>query len=252
MNTAIMTDGIAQLSPRFQARTAGFLYVLIMFGAVFAPFAFAPSAMMHGDAGLPFLAKILVSKPLYVLGGSIQLLVYACDIGVALIFYELLKPVSRSVALLATVLRLVFAGIASANMFNHFAPLIVLSGSDYLGAFQPDQLQVLALMFITLRTFGFDIALVFFGLHCLVLGYLVFRSTFFPRILGVGLAIAGMGYLGNILVTAIPPAIGAYLFPWILLPAGIAELSLTVWLIVVGVNVPRWKELASAAAVTGH
>jgi hypothetical protein len=134
-------------------------------------------------------------------------------------------------------------------MLNHFAPLIFLSGTDYLSAFKPDQLQALALVFLRLRTFGFDIALVFFGFHCLLVGYLIFKSTFFPRILGVGLAIGGVGYLANILATAIPPAMRAQLFPYTMLPAGVAEISLTLWLIIVGVNVPRWKEQASAAGV---
>jgi hypothetical protein len=161
MNTAIMLERIAESSPRLQARIAGYPYLLIIIGGLFAPFALAPSGMMLGDAALPTTARILASKPLYVLGGAAQLIVYTCDIGVALIFYELLKPVSRNVALLATFFRLVFVAIASANMFNHFAPLIFLSGAAYLSAFKPDQLQALALGFIRLRTFGFDIALVF-------------------------------------------------------------------------------------------
>ena len=122
MNTAIVSERIAEASPRFKARIAGFLYLLIIIGGLFAPFAFAPSGMMLGDAALPTTAKILASKHLYVLGGAAQLIVYTCDIGVALIFYELLRPVSRSLALLATFLRLVFVAIASANIFNHFAP----------------------------------------------------------------------------------------------------------------------------------
>jgi Domain of unknown function (DUF4386) len=247
MSTAIMLERIAESSPRLQARIAGCLYLLIIIGGLFAPFALAPSGMMLADAALPTTARILASKPLYVLGGAAQLIVYTCDIGVALIFYELLKPVSRNIALLATFFRLVFVAIASANMFNHFAPLIFLSGAAYLSAFKPDQLQALALGFIRLRTFGFDIALVFFGFHCLLVGYLIFRSTFFPRILGIGLATGGIGYVANILATAIPPETGAHLFPYIMLPAGVAEISLTLWLIIVGVNVPRWKEQASAA-----
>jgi hypothetical protein len=113
--------------------------------------------MMRGDAGLPTTAQILASKPLYVFGGAAQLVVGACDIGVALIFYGLLKPVSRGLALLAAFFRLVFVAIASANVFNHFAPLLLLSGAAYLNAFKPDQLQALALVFIRLRTIGFDI-----------------------------------------------------------------------------------------------
>jgi hypothetical protein len=247
MNTAIMPERIEESSPRVQARIAGFLYLLIIIGGLFAPFALAPSGMMLGEAALPTTAKILASKPLYVLGGVAQLIVYTCDIGVALIFYELLKPVSKSVALLATFFRLVFVAIASANMFNHFAPLIFLSSADYLSAFTTDQLQAFALAFLRLRTFGFDIALVFFGFHCLLVGYLVFKSTSLPRILGIGLAIGGLGYLANILTTAIPAAIRDHLFPYVMLPGGLAEISLTLWLIIVGLNVPRWKKEASAA-----
>jgi hypothetical protein len=241
MNAAI---AMQEVSPRLKARIAGVLYLLIILGGLLAPFAVAPTGMMLGEGALPTIAKILASKPLYALGGAAQLLVYVCDVGVALIFYELLKPVSRGIALLATFFRLVFVAVASANMFNHFAPLVVLSGGDYLRAFTPLQLQSLALAFIRLRTFGFDIALVFFGFHCVLVGYLLFRSTFFPRILGAALAIGGVGYLANILSTAIPPTIGADLFPYIMLPAGIAEMALTLWLIIVGVNESKWTKRA--------
>ena len=159
----------------------------------------------------------------------------------ALIFYQLFKPVSTGLALLAALFRLVFVGIANANVLNHFAPLLILNDPQYLKAFSSDQLQALALVFIRLRTLGLDIALVFFGFQCLVLGYLLFRSTFFPRglglILGLLLAIGGLGYMVNIFASVIPPAVGVHLFPYIMLPAGIAEISLTMWLLVVGVNV---------------
>ena len=97
-----MLERTAESSPRLQARVAGYLYLLIIVGGLFAPFPLAPSGMMLGDAALPTTARILASKPLYVLGGAAQLIVYTCDVGVALIFYELLKPVSRNVALLET------------------------------------------------------------------------------------------------------------------------------------------------------
>jgi hypothetical protein len=242
-----MTDRITEASPSLKARIAGFLYLLIIVGALFLPFGVAPSGMMRGDAAMPTTAQIVASKPLYVFGGAAQLVLGACDIGVAMIFYELLKPVSRSLALLAVFFRLVFVAIANANMLNHFAPLLLLSRAEYLRAFNPDQLQALALAFVRLRTIGLDIALVFFGFHCVVLGYLIFTSTFLPRIIGVLLAIGGVGYLVNIFANVIPPAIGHHLFPYIMLPAGIAEISLTLWLIIVGVNVQRWKEQASAA-----
>jgi Domain of unknown function (DUF4386) len=247
MKTSVRTQGITEASPHFKARMGGALYLVVIVGALFAPFAVAPSGMMRGQAALPTAAQILAAKPLYILGGAMQLVVGACDIGVALIFYELLKPVSNGLALLAAFFRLVFVALANGNVLNHFAPLLLLSGGEYLSAFRPDQLQALALMFIRLRTIGLDIALVFFGVHCVVLGYLIFRSTFLPRILGLLLAIGGIGYSFNIVANFIPPAIGTHLFPYIMLPAGIAEVLLTLWLLVIGVNDQLWTEQASAA-----
>jgi hypothetical protein len=241
-----MVKRIAQTSPRFKARMAGFLYLLIIVGALFLPFAVAPSGMMRGDSALPTTAQIIDSKLLYVFSGAAQLVVGACDIGVALILYELLKPVSRGLALLAAFFRLVFVAIANANVINHFAPLLLLSGAEYLNVFRPDQLQALARVFIRLRTIGLDIALVFFGFHCVVLGYLLFKSTFFPRILGLLLAIGGVGYLANIFANVTSRA-GVHLFPYIMLPAGVAETLLTLWLIIVGVNASKWTAQANIA-----
>ena len=171
------------------------------------------------------------------IGSDAQLLVYACDIGVALIFYELLKPVHRGLALAAATFRLMFAALASANMLNHFAVLTILSGSDDLKVFSLSQLQTLALIFLRLRTVGFDIALVFFGFHWIFAGYLFFKSTFVPHILGAALGLGGVGYLANILSTIFPPVVRTHLFPYIMLPAGLAEVALTLWLMIAGVNV---------------
>jgi hypothetical protein len=244
------TKRLQEPSPRFNARFAGCLYLLIILGGLFAPFAVAPSGMMLGDAALPTVAKILGEEKLYIMGGVVQLLVYTCDIGVALIFYEILKPVHRNLALVAAWFRLIFVAIASANILNHFAPAILLKGAQYQSALSPGQLQALALIFIRLRTYGFDIALVFFGFHCLFAGYLFFKSTFFPRVLGLALAIGGMGYIANITATAIPSTIATHLFPYVMLPAGVAEILLTLWLIVVGVNVPKWQAQASLAGMS--
>lgn len=238
------TRGIGETSPLIRARIGGLLYLLIILGGLFAPFAIAPTGMMLGEASVPSPAQIMASRSLYALGGATQLMVYACDVGVALVFFELLKPVNRSMALLGALFRLVFVAVASANIIIHFAPLVLLSGADSLNAVPPGESQALALAFIRLRTFGFDIALVFFGFHCLIVGYLLFRSTFLPRVLGLGLAAGGLGYLANIFATIIPPAMKSHIFPYIMWPAGIAEIALTLWLIIRGVNVTKWKEQA--------
>ncbi len=244
-----MTARTKDYSPRAMARIAGLLYLAIIVGALFIPFATVPSGMMRGDAALPTVAHILAARQLYALAGIAQAILGACDIAVALILYELLKPVGRSLALLAAFFRLVFVAIANANLLNHFAPLLLLSGD--LGAFTPEQLQALAGMFLRLRTIGLDIALVFFGFHCIILGYLLFRSTFFPRVLGLLMAIGGVGYIANIFASVIPLDIASRLFPYVMLPAGVAELGLSLWLIVVGVNAAKWRSRAVAAGPQG-
>lgn len=242
-----MTDRTLETSPRLKARIAGALYIVIIGLALFAPFPVAPSWLTRGDVAAT-VAKISASKSLYSLGGAAELIVNACDTGVALIFYELLKPVSRSLSLLALLFRLAFVAIASVNVLNHFAPLLLMSGAEYLTAFNPDQLRALEVTFLKLHTIGFDIALVFFGFHCVVVGYLFFKSAFFPRILGALLAIAGLGYLTNSFTSFLSPAFAAHLSPYTLV-LGVGEILLPLWLLVVGVNPERWKEQANAAGM---
>ncbi len=247
MNREIAANDVtAQYSPLLQARIGGFLYLLIILGGLFAPFAVAPSGMMLGEPSLQTLAKIQHSILSYEFGGVAQLVVYACDVSLALVFYELLKPVSKKIALLAAFFRLTFAAIASANIINHFVVSIILGGSHSLDEFSPGQLQALAITLLKMRTLGFDIALFFFGLHCAIVGYLLYRSTYFPRILGIALAIGGLGYVANIFVRVIPILAELHLFPYIMFPAGIAEMALTLWLLVRGLNVVRWSERTNA------
>jgi hypothetical protein len=111
-----------------------------------------------------------------------------------------------------------------------------------MSVFKLDQLQALALLFLRLHAQAYNSSLVFFGFYCLLIGYLIFRSTFLPRILGVLMAIAGLGWL-----TFLSPPLADYLSPYILAPGVLGEGSLTLWLLVKGVNEQRWKEQASAA-----
>jgi hypothetical protein len=242
-----MTDRTVETSPRLQARIAGGLYVTIIVLALFAPFPVAPSWLVRGDLSAT-LDKILASKSLYSLGGLAELIVYACDLAVALIFYELLKPVSRSLALLATFFRLAFVAIASTNVINHLAPLLFMSGAENLAAFKPDQLRTLALTFIRLHTIGFDISLVFFGFHCVIAGHLFFRSTFFPRVLGALLALAGLCYVMITFASFLSPAFASNLIRYTLV-LGAGEILSALWLLVFGVNDQRWKDQAKAAGM---
>jgi hypothetical protein len=239
-----MTEGIREASPRLKARIAGVLYLIIIVAAGFAELFVRGRLIVSGDAAAT-AANILAHEALYRSGAAAVLIYLPCDTAVALIFYELLKPAGRSVSLLAASFRLVMVAVLGGNLVNHFAPLILLKAAPSLAAFSADELQVLALELLRLYAQGFFVAMVFFGFHCLLVGYLICRSAFLPRILGVMMAIAGVCYLAHSFARFLSPALGARIFDYIMVPCFVAELSLTLWLIVVGVNVQRWNEQAS-------
>ena len=222
MTTAVMTEGIAEASPRFKARIAGVFHLLTILTGAFA--------------------VVFAGRRLFVYDAA-NLIAIASYIAVILLFYDMFKPVNRSLSLLAAFFNLAGCIIQALSSLLHLAPLVVLGGGQYLRGFKVEQLQALALMFLNLRAQATSIYMVFFGCYCLLIGYLIFRSTFLPRILGVFMAIAGLSYQ-----IFLSPPLANYLFPYIVAPAGaLGELSLILWLLVMGVNPQRWKAQASAA-----
>src|ERR1700730_18126333 len=147
------------------------------------------------------------------LGSAAGLIAGVCYIAVTLLFYGIFKPVNRNLSLLAALISLV--GII-------MGPLSLLH-------IVPSNLN----------------PLVFFGFYCLLIGYLIFRSTFLPRILGALMALGGLGWL-----TLLSPPLAHHLSPYIFFPGIIGEAALTLWLLMMGVNVQRWKEQASAAVMS--
>ena len=194
---------IAESSPPLKARMAGLFYLLI--------FIAAPSNA--SSATVPRMIVTLIS-----------------DTAVALILYDLLKPVSRSVSLLAASFRLIFITVMGINSLNYFGYLPILKGAHSASAFMT----------------GYLTALVFFGFHILLIGYLILKSTFFPRLLGMVLLIAGPTYPINSLANFLSPKLAEALWYGILPCWLLAEGALTLWLLVIGVNSQRWKAQASS------
>jgi hypothetical protein len=192
--------------------------------------------------GAATAANILGHERLFWLGFASSLIGVACHIAWVFLMYELLKPVNRGLSLLAAFVILVGCAIQALASLFYLAPLLVLQGGSSLSAFTAQQLQALALMFIKFHTYAFDIYLVFFGFWCILIGYLIFRSTFMPRVLGVLVAISGLGW-----VTYLSPPLANYLWPYIAAASALGEIPLEFWLIAMGVNVQRWREQASAA-----
>ena len=228
---------------------AGAFYFITIAAGVFAE-VFVRGALVVRDDAAATAANILAHEPLYRLGLAADLIMLACYVAVTLLFYELFKPVRKGLSLLAAFFSLVGVAVLAVNSLNHVAPLVFLGGSHYLGAFETSQLQALALMSLRMHARGYHVAGVFFGAYCLLIGYLVFRSGFLPRILGALMAIGGLGYLVNSFAVFLSPALASRL-PDVTVLGGIAELSLCLWLTVTGVDALKWEERAGALRVGG-
>jgi hypothetical protein len=240
-----MITRVPENSPRTKARAAGLLYLIIFVTAAFSEFFVRGKLLVHGDAAAT-ATNILSQEFLYRLGGASQIIALVCDVAVAVIFYDLFKPVNRRVSLAAALFRITFVGIMGFNMVNHFAPLVLLRGGHALTSFNTDQLEALAFASQRLYGTGYVVSTVFFGFQCLLLGYVVFRSCFLPRVLGALLLLAGVGYVANAFAQLVAPAVADSISSYLLLPGVVGELSLTLWLLIGGVHVERWKARASA------
>jgi len=234
------TKRMAALSPRFKARMAGVFQFLEGLTSAGGQVVILGSLVVEGSAATT-ATNILAHQQLFWLGFASSLMGVAFHLAWAFLFYELLKPVNRSISFLALCVILVGCAMQALTSLLYLAPLLVLQGGSALSAFTPQQLQDLSLVFLKLNARAYDIYLVFFGLWCVLIGFLIFRSTFLPRILGVLLAIDGLGWMLYLL-----PPLAQQLFPLIAVAAGLAEFPLEIWLIVMGVNNERWKQQAGA------
>lgn len=220
------------------ARLAGFLYLLLV---PLGFFGIATSTVPAGPEEVVSTANdILASETMYRLSIVSALLVPIVNVFVVFALYRVLKPVNKKMASLMVIFILLVAPIAMLNELNRFAALLLLSDTGYLTGFTTEQLQSLAPLFLELHQYGIAIAGIFWGLWLFPMGYLVFRSTFIPRIIGVLLIIACFGYLidsfAKFLLSDSTVDIAIYTF-W-------GELFLLLWLLIKGVNVEKWEKIA--------
>jgi hypothetical protein len=216
-------------SPRVKARMAGTFYLLTFLTAA-VTVAVSGGIVVSGNA-TSTATNILAHEPRFWLGFTFNLVVIACYVAVTALFYGLFKPVSRSLSLVAALFSLMGCAIQASAFLFYIAPLALLGGAPYLSVFNMEQLQALALMFLKLYSQAYNIGFVFFGFYCLLIGYLIFRSTFLPKILGVLMMLGGLSWL-----TFLFPPLADYLRPYNLAPGILAEGSLTLWLLLFGVN----------------
>ena len=243
MSTIVMTKRSTEASPRLKARIAGALYLTGVLS--FFTLAVLGSLVVSGDAAAT-ANNILSHELLYRLALVADIIQLPCYTAVTALYYYLFKLVNRSVALIAVFLGLVGSTMGAVNDFFALAPLVILGGAHSATALAAGQAQGLALVFLNVHAQAANIVMVAFGFHVILVGYLIFRSTFLPRFLGIWLALAGVCYLVNSFANFLAPSFAAHLSPYILIP-GAVEIVLALWLLVMGVNAERWNEQARAA-----
>ena len=234
-----MTPRAPEPSPQLYAKIGGVLYLVIIVCGFFGEAFVRGTLVVSGNAGAT-AANIAASQSLWRIGIALDLVMHVCDVPLMLVFYLLLRPVNRNLAILAVLFNLIQTAVLVANKLNLLAAMFLLGNADYLKAFQPPQLHALSYLPIRLHAYGFGVGLIFFGCECLVLGYLIFKSGYLPRFLGVLMQIAGVCYLFNSFALLVAPAVVDRIYPAILVPPFIGELSFCLWLLVKGVNTEKW------------
>ena len=225
-------------SPTAVARIAGTLWLMSIVTGIFAEVFVRGSLIVHGDAQATS-ARIIAAEPLFRLGFAADLVGDMAYTGVTILLYELLRPVSRGVSLTALAFGLTGCAVMAANLVNLFVPLVLFAGASALNSLPPER-AALALAFLRLHGQGYSLSIAFFAIQVGALGYMILRSEFLPRILGVLLVIEAVCNLvssfGGFLAIAWVGRLDSY----ILLPGLPAEGGMTLWLLVMGVNAQKW------------
>lgn len=210
--------------PRAMARIAGALYLIITACALFS-YLYVRGQVIDVDDLARTMANLVAHEQLYRFGFAAALIVVICNLPMGFILCELLKVVNSFLARLALLFIAAAATLEAANLFNYIEPLLATD----------------ARVPIRMWSYAFSVSLTFFGVYCALLGILVFRSRFFPRILGVLLVVAGVTYWINAfrLFLALP-------IPYVEWVTFVGEQSMTLWLLIVGLDEAKWRERAAA------
>jgi hypothetical protein len=239
-----MTNPLAETSPSTRGRILAALFLFVIIGGITAQSFISDRLVVRGDAART-AANIVANTSLYRLGYTIFMLEMIAQVGVSLLFYDLLKPVNRSVARASAILGLTGCGIKTMARLFYYVPLILLGGASYLSAIPPAQLEALSLAFIKINNQGAAIGIIFFGFDGLLRGWLVFNSGFLPRFLGVLSIVSGLGWL-----TFLWPPLGSQTFIGVALFAIAGVIATSGWFFIRGVDDVKWRARAALAATS--
>jgi len=236
-------DRINKASAQIYARIAGALYLIIIVLGAAQELLVRGKIIAPGDAAST-AANLRSMESLWRFGIASELILGICTIILALAIYVLLRPVNRDLALLATFFNLIAIAVEISYSLKLVEALYPLGSAEYLKAFTPEQLYALTNLAIRAQGNGFGIALLFFGCFFPIAGYLIFRSGYFPKAIGILYTIPGLSYLISSFALILAPSFADQYYFVIAGPALIGEAALSFWLLVKGVNEEQWKKQA--------
>jgi hypothetical protein len=237
-----MTTTLSETSPSTRGRILAGLSLSVIVCGIIAQVVIADGLVVSDNAGKT-AANILANRSLYRLAYTIFMVEMVAQIVASAVFYDLLKPVNRSLARITAIIGITGAGIKTFARLFYYTPLILLSGAPYLSALEPTQLATLSLAFIKINDQGAAIALIFFGFETVLQGWLIYRSEFLPRFLGVMSMLGGVGWL-----TYLWPPLGAQALMFVALFAIVGVTVTSGWLFIRGVDDAKWRGRAALAA----
>lgn len=236
-------------SPKTHARLTGLLYVIIAIVGGFSMGYLPTLIAAPGDAAAT-AANVIANKGLFQFGIFADMATFLLEVVTLSLLFMLFKPVNPTLALVATLARLSMAIVIAINVLFDFGILILVSEASFLTAFSTEQLNALTLLFVELELYGVSIWQMFFTAHLLALGYLVIKSGFVPKILGVMMMIGAFGYVSDSIgkVLSLDAYSSSMVTIVLLTIVALAEISFALWLLIKGVDDAKWKSVANKSA----
>lgn len=227
------------------ARTAGVLYLVIVVCGIFAEVGVRSRLIEPGDAATT-AGNILGSPGLFRAGVAADIVMFVCDVALAIVLYQLFRPLDRTLAMVAAAFRMTQTAVIGLNLLNMFQALRILDDAAYTQVFGADQRESLALLYLDAHKYGYILGLTFFGASTLIIGYLAWTSHVTPRPLAALLVVAGVGYIADCAMFFLVPGYDGGVSAIVLAPALVAEIWFAAWLLVKGRSLERLSEQGRA------
>jgi Domain of unknown function (DUF4386) len=241
-----MTRNSVEARPNLYARIGGALYLVIIVLGIFSQIFVRDKVIVPGDS-VATAANLTSMEALWRAGIAAEVLMAITTVTLAMVYYYLLRPVHKEINLLATLLRMTSVTVQTSALVYLLLALYPVTNPAFTKTFAPDQVAAFASMAIRSHSYGYSTALLFTGCTFLVHGWLIFNSGYLPKFLGVMIEIAGVGYISNGFAQILFPNVAGIVFIAIIVPVFVGETTVSLWLLIKGVDTDKWNASSAAA-----